>query len=525
MACMLFYLFIGTDERQGLTLFTKQDVDKVNEIKEEQKDSYRGIFKATSLFGGVQVYQILIEVIKSKFIAVLLGPLGVGIQGLYTSATQLIQQLTSFGLSSSAVRNVAEANGSGDKARIARVVYALRRLVWITGLLGMVAVIVLSPLLSKSSFGDSDHIVAFVIISVTLLLTQLSAGQKVVLQGTRRLKLLAKASTIGVTLGLIIAVPLYYWLGVEGIVPNIVITAATTLLITWYYSKKVEIEKVIMTNKEVLKEGKSMLVMGIAMSLSQLLASGSAYALRACMRLWGGVEVVGLFTAGYILMTQYTGLVFNAMGTDYYPRLASVNGDNAKCRQMMNQQGEIGMLILAPLMVVCIVFIPIVVRILYSEKFLAINSYVVWCSAGMLFKMASWAISYVFMAKGESKLFIINEMSYAVYTLLLNLAGYKLGGLTGLGISFAISYIIYLTQVFIIAHKKYGFFFENSLIRVFLIQFVTLTLCLGCVLLLPIVWKYVIGSFMVIVSGCYSLMELNKRLDLKSFINGKLHKQ
>lgn len=492
---------------------------------EVEKSSYRGIFKATSLFGGVQVYQILIEVIKSKFIAVLLGPLGVGIQGLYTSATQLIQQLTSFGLSSSAVRNVAEAYGSGDRTRVSRVVYALRRLVWITGLLGMLAVIIFSPLLSKLSFGDSEHIIAFIIISVTLLLTQLSAGQKVILQGTRRLKLLAKSSAIGVTLGLIISVPLYYWLGVKGIVPNIVIASITTFALTWYYSRKVEVGKVTMTNKEVFQEGKSMMVMGIAMSISHLLASGSSYALRACLRLWGGVEVVGLFSAGYILMTQYTGLVFTAMGTDFYPRLASVNSDNAKCRQMMNQQGEIGMLILAPLMVVCIVFIPIVVQILYSEKFLEINSYVVWCSAGMLFKMASWAISYVFIAKGESKLFMINEMSYAVYTLLLNLAGYKLGGLTGLGLSFALSYVIYLVQVFIIAHKKYGFFFKNSFIRVFLIQFGTLALCIGCVLLLPVVWKYVIGSILVIVSGVYSLIELNKRLDLKSFINSKLHKQ
>lgn len=492
---------------------------------EKQTSLYRGIFKATSLFGGVQVYQILIEVIKSKFIAVLLGPLGIGIQGLYTSATQLIQQLTSFGLSSSAVRNVAEAYGSGDRTRIARVVYALRFLVWITGLLGMLAVMVFSPLLSKSSFGDSDHVIAFIVISVTLLFTQLSAGQKVILQGTRRLKLLAKASAIGVTLGLIIAVPLFYWLGVKGIVPNIVITAVTTLLLTWYYSRKVEIDKVSLTNKEVFNIGKSMIVMGVAMSLSQLLASASSFALRACIRLWGGVEVVGLFSAGYILVTQYTGLVFTAMGTDFYPRLASVNTDNAKCKQMMNQQGEIGMLILAPLMVVCIVFIPVVVRILYSEKFLAINTYIIWCSVGMLFKMASWAISYVFIAKGESKLFMINESSAAIYSLLLNLAGFKLGGLYGLGISFALSYVIYLLQVYLIAHKKYGFYFEHSFIQVFLVQFFILTLCIVCVLSLSVVWKYVTGALLVLLSGGFTVMKLNKRLDLKSFINSKLHKQ
>ena len=490
----------------------------------QQTLSYRGIFKSTSLFGGVQMYQILIEVIKSKFIAVLLGPLGVGIQDLYTSATQLIQQLTSFGLSSSAVRNVAEANGSGDRTRVAKVVYALRRLVWITGILGMIAVIAFSPLLSKSSFGDSEHIIPFIIISVTLLLAQLSAGQRVILQGTRKLKYLAKSSAIGVTIGLVIAIPLYYCLGVKGIVPNIVITALTTLGITWYFSSKVKVDKIKLSNKEIFNIGNSMLVMGIAMSLSQLLASTSAYTLRACLRAWDGVEVVGLFSAGYILMTQYTGLVFSAMGTDFYPRLASVNKDNLKCREMMNQQGEIGILILAPLLTVCVVFIPFVVRLLYSEAFLAINNYVIWCSAGMLFKMASWAISYVFIAKGESKLYMINEMLAAAYTLLLNLVGYKLGGLQGLGISFAISYLIYLMQVYLIAWKKYVFSFEGTFVKVFVVQFVLLLVCIVCVLQFSLIWRYVIGSALILLSVCYSLNELNKRLDLKSFINSRRRK-
>ena len=493
-------------------------------IIEEQKSSYRSIFKATSLFGGVQVYQILIEVIKAKFIAVLLGPLGVGIQGLYSSAILLVQQLTSFGLASSAVRNVAEAHGTGDQTRISRVVFALRRLVWITGLLGMIVVIAFSPVLSKSSFGDSDHIIPFIIISVTLLLAQLSAGQKVILQGTRHLKLLAKSTAIGVTLGLVISVPLYYWLGIKGIVPNIVISSATALVLTWYFSRKVKVEKVVMPNKEVFQVGKTMLILGVAMSLSQLLSSASSYALRACIRSWDGVEAVGLFSAGYMLMTQYTGLVFTAMGTDFYPRLASVNQDNAKCRLMMNQQGEIGMLILAPLLVVCMVFIPFVVKILYSNAFLPINPYIVWSSSGMLFKMASWSISYIFIAKGESKLFMVNEASAVFYTLLLNLVGYKLAGLQGLGISFGLSYIIYLIQVYFIAHKKYGFTFIESFMKIFIVQSMVLGFCVVSVLLLPVVWKYVIGSLLVIVSSSFSLMELNRRLNLKSFVESKLKK-
>ncbi len=42
----------------------------------DQQSSYRQIMKATSIFGGVQVFQIIIQIIRSKFVALYLGPMG-----------------------------------------------------------------------------------------------------------------------------------------------------------------------------------------------------------------------------------------------------------------------------------------------------------------------------------------------------------------------------------------------------------------------------------------------------------------
>src|ERR1017187_2971393 len=114
----------------------------------EQLSSYRQIMKATSIFGGVQVFTIIISIIRSKFIAILLGPTGMGIAGLLTLTTGLIGGLTNFGLGTSAVRDISYANGTGNETRIAIVVAVLRRLVWITGTLGTLVMLVLSSWLS-----------------------------------------------------------------------------------------------------------------------------------------------------------------------------------------------------------------------------------------------------------------------------------------------------------------------------------------------------------------------------------------
>jgi len=130
------------------------------------QSSYKSIFKANALFGGVQLYQILIQVIRSKFIAVLLGPSGVGIQGLYTSATRLISDISAMGLSQSAIRDVSEAFGTNDIRRVSRTVKILQRLIWFTGILGAVAVFALSPVLSKTSFGNYEHTIPFMVKSL-----------------------------------------------------------------------------------------------------------------------------------------------------------------------------------------------------------------------------------------------------------------------------------------------------------------------------------------------------------------------
>lgn len=488
-----------------------------------QKDtsSYRNIFKATSLFGGVQVYQIIIGIVKNKFIALLLGPLGVGIQGLYHSALMFIENLTSMGLKQSAVRNVSEANGSKDLNRVAEVVKTLRRLVWCTGLLGLLVVVAFSPLLSKTSFGDNEHIVPFILLSVTLLLDQLSAGQKVVLQGMRRLKHLAYASAIGSTVSLLVSLPLYYLYGVKGIVPTLILNSVTILLLTWFYARKVSLPSVDLSLKQTFTNGAGMLKMGLAMSFSSLLVTGCAYVLRWYIRAESGTEAVGLYTAGFTIISTYVGMIFTAIGTDYYPRLAGANKDNEKSNAIINQQGEIAALIMAPMLMVCIVFMPFVIRLLYSDQFEGANDFVIIASIGMMFKLGSWLIAFKFIAKGESKLYVINETIASAYSLVINILGYKYFGLFGLGCAFTIKYIIYFIQVFLIARKKYNYRFSVQFRRIMLIQLVLLVVGFGSTYIHFQTIAYIIGTLLIIGSGVYSIVGLNKRIGILSLIKSR----
>ena len=495
---------------------SEEQKDIQNTVGKNDTSSYRSIFKATSLFGGVQLYNILIGVIKAKFIAVLLGPAGMGIQGLLDSGINLIKSFTSFGLSTSAVRDVAQANGSGDLQKVGRTVAILRRLVWITGMLGLIATAIFSPVLSKSSFGNYDYTIPFIALSVILLLNQLSAGQSVVLQGMRRLKYLAKSSAIGATLGLLVSVPLYYLLGVKGIVPTLILNAVTTLCLSWYFSHKIDIPKVEITTKEALHEGVSMIKMGVAMSVSGILGTAFAYLIRSFIRSQGGVEDVGLYTAGFTLMNTYVGMVFTAMATDYYPRLSAVNKDNERCREVINQQAEVAVLIIGPLVVSCTLLMPFIVQLLYSKEFLPATDFILWAVLGLMFKAASWSISFIFLAKAESRLYIFNETATSVYSFLLKILCYKLWGLTGLGIAYSVGFLIYLVQVYVISRKKYEIRLNPTFLRVFVVQMIFALIGYVTIKVWHSPYANIIVGLMLALSCWHSLVELNKRMNLVS---------
>lgn len=494
-------------------------------LNSEEKSEYRSIFKATSLFGGVKVFEIIISILRSKIVAMLIGPSGVGIMGLLCSGISLVQSATQLGLNQSAVRDVSEAYGTGNQDKINQTITILRKLVWFTGILGALAMIVFSPLLSKSSFGDYSYIISFCCLSIVLLCNQISGGQAVLLQGTRKLKYLAKSSLLGQIIGFAVCIPMYWWWGVDGIVPILIIAALTSLALSWYFARKVEYTPVKVTIKEVWREGNAMIKMGLAMSASGILVALSAYILRSFISSRGGLDEVGLFHAGFSIMTTYVGLVFTAMVADYYPRLSAVNKDNDKCRDVMNQQAEIGILILAPLMMCCVIFIPFIVRILYSDRFLGANEYIIWAAGGMLFKMASWAISFIFVAKGETKLFILNETAVNIYSLVFQLAGYYLWGLAGVGIGYSLCFLCYFLQQYYMSHRKYGFNFKASFNSLFYCQSLLLFACIATVLLIPSVWaKYAVGSAIIILSGYISITGLDKRMGILSALKFRIKK-
>jgi antigen flippase len=191
-------------------------------MEQNNGTSYKQIAKSTSIFGGSQFMVIVLGIVRTKVLAVLLGTAGVGLVGMFQSIIDLVRSLSGLGLSFSSVKDIAEANNTNDRQRIAQTITVLHRWLWWTGILGMLLMILFSAQLSEYIFGDRSKIWPICLLSFCVLTGTISSGQIALLQGMRQILIMAKASLFGALGGSVVAIILYSIWGINGVVPALI---------------------------------------------------------------------------------------------------------------------------------------------------------------------------------------------------------------------------------------------------------------------------------------------------------------
>lgn len=450
-------------------------------------------------------------------IALLIGATGMGIASLLTSTLDLVNTFSGFGIDKSAVRDISLSKESKNVDNIYKTLGVLKKLIWLTAFFGGLILIIFSPWLSELAFGNEDYTFAFIWLSIAILFKQLTNGEIVALQGLRHLKALAASNIVGNFMSLVVTLPLYYLFGLDGIVPAIILSSVVAFFITLYFSYK-KYETLNVDNNFAILQAKSMLSLGITLSFSSLISIIQAYILRIYISSQSGLMEVGLYTAGFMILNTYVGLIFTAMGTDYFPRLSAVSEQLDKIRKVVFEQSIIAILLLLPIIVIFLALAPFIIRLLYSSEFDSILMMVSWGILGMVFRAVSFSIGYTIIAKGHSKVFMVTAIVFNLILLIVNIIGYHFMGLTGLGISFFVYYIIHFLSLKVLVKRLYNLSLNKELYIKFILA---VTFCLttfACTFIDNLYLKYSLLFLLIILSLLYSYSELNKKMNVKDAI-------
>lgn len=501
-------------------------MDKENSIDHEDQNGAVGVdhvLKYTGIFGGVQGLIMLVSIVRNKLVAMLIGRTGMGIIDVFNRSLELVSNTTNFGVSFSAVQHISTLYGKGSDAEMTQYIRVVRSWALLTALLGMIVCMLFSPLISLFTYGDYGHTLSFFLLAPIVAMIAVSGGEMAILKGLRRLKLVVYVTALMVVTTLFTTVPFYWRWGIDGIVPALLLSTACATVIQLYFSCRV-IPWHVSFRRSVFSEGFSMIRLGVAYILAGVLGAGAEMAIRVLIRHWGDFNDVGLYAAGTTLIVAYAGLIFKALDSDFFPRLSSLSDNVVETNTAVCQQIEICVLLIVPFLIAFMLAVPIIVPLLYTGKFMPAVPMVVTASFYLFFKAISLPVSYMPLAKGDSKVYLAMEACYDVAFVLLMTFGYALWNLLGAGIALSAAYLFDLLLVVTFYHHHYGFRFTAPALRIILVQ--AIFAVAGLVLAFqPIAWiKYGLGAFIFLFSAFYSYRILKRETNFVERLCNKLRK-
>jgi O-antigen/teichoic acid export membrane protein len=478
------------------------------------KHTYGQILKSSALMGGSTAANIAVNVIRAKTIALLIGPAGVGLVGLYASILNLTQSVAGMGINQSGVRQIAEAAGSGETQRIARTAAVLRRTSMCLGVVGAISLAVFCRQVSQWTFGSREFAAPVALLSLAVLFTSISDGQAALIQGMRRITDLARIGVLAVLFGTGITLTLIYFFREKGVVPSLVSVAAITLLISWSYRRKIHIPPVSVTVPEIREEAGALLKLGSVFMANAVLMAGATYAIRILVRNNIGLEAAGLYQSAWSIGGLYVGFILQAMGSDFYPRLTAVANDDTECNRLVNEQAQIGLLLAGPGVIATLTFAPLVIALFYAATFVAAVEPLRWMCLGMALRVIAWPMGYIILAKGRRSTMFWIEVGATVVHVGLALMLVRRFGLVGATMAFLGLHIWDGILIYVIVRRLTGFRWSAANRRTGLV-FLPLTGAVFCgFLLLPVWVATAVGFVAALVSGIYSLRLLCRLVSL-----------
>lgn len=459
----------------------------------EEDTSYRRILKNSSLIGGASILNVAIGLVRTKVLAILLGPIGVGIASLYSGFLNAAGTLATMGLATAGTRQIAESFSKGDEHTIA---VARRAMLWGALLLASTAAVVvwsLRSVLAVLVLGNASYASAIGWLALGIGLLVAAAAQNALLQGTYRVADVARVTVFASLLNTLVGVTLLWIWGQRGLVLFVLLGPITTFAVGYLYVSRMPKPQTRHVAWVELKQewlalfrlGFAYVGGGVSLTLTQLW-------IRSYVGKSLGTAPLGQYQAAWTISMYYISFILTAMATDYYPRLTAVIHDRENAALLVNRQTEIALLLSTPILVGMMTLAPWVMHLLYSALFAPAVILLRWQILGDVLKVASWPLGFILLAAGDGKTFFWTECTTNVLTALIIVGFLPVIGLRITGIAYLATYIFYLPLVYWLARRRIAFRWSSAVTRL-----VTMA-AIACVL----VWVLTAISHWGIVFGC-----------------------
>lgn len=400
----------------------------------DKSASYQSIFKVISLLGTASVLSVLFGLLRMKFAAVLLGPVGVGIIGLLQNISGIATTLGDMGMRQSGAREISRARAAEEPDRIEQVRETL-------GWMGVCLALIVSLFFFIFRDEIATHLLAQPDLSdevgwltVAVVATILAAALTAILNGYQRISEIGRITVLSALASCILSVG-SLWLWGERAIPVVVAAAPVTLLCysLWYVARIGALPRWTSPTAVHFATAARMMKLGVFVMLSALTLSAAEFLVRLSIQRELGLFEVGLFSAAWTIGVYYINFLMVATSTEFFPRISSQIDDPDSLNAAINLQMQSLCIASVPMVIALTAFCPLVLKILYSEEFTAGTSLVRLMAIGDVFRLSVYPLGFVLLAAAHGRAYFLLKLFEALGFAALSALLLPRFGLEGVG--------------------------------------------------------------------------------------------
>lgn len=369
------------------------------------------ILRSSALMGGAQAVTLGMAFLRSKLIAVLVGPSGIGLMGVLSAFNANVSTVAGWGLGTSAVRVVAGAAEGERNRKTAAVRRFGRRLAWI----GFLSVLLLILPVGQLTFSGQDYALELLIAGLAVPCIIATGMWTALLQAGGHIGSMARTQMVSSVVGLLMGLPFVYYLGSIGIASSILLAASSTAFVTWRAATRLSPA----TGAEPTSGDLSELVqLGVALQIGATLGAISSYLVRVLIvrshgdDLAAGLADAGYYQAAFAVTGSLPGVIFSATSSDFYPRVAAAK-DETEARVITEKQIQASLLLATPILMGLLTMGSLAVRLLYASGFEPAVPLLDWFIWAIFCFLMGWPLGFWLTARGSKRtVAIFQSLSY-----------------------------------------------------------------------------------------------------------------
>lgn len=462
--------------------------------------SFSRILRSSALMGGAQVATMLVAFVRTKVIAQLMGPAGVGLAGVLTAFNGNVSTFAAWGLGASGVRLISQAPEAEKAVKQA----AVRRFGLALSGLGLALSLMLFWPVSKLTFDSSKYTVELLIGGLAVPCMVTSSIWASMLQAAGHVKSLAKAQALSALGGLLFGLPLIFIFGTIGIAFSLLLAAAVPMGFTWYVVRRDGVMREAPARHEDVRY---LFNMGIGLMATGVASQLAAYCVRLLIIKQRGEDIAaGLSDAGYYqaaiaIAGSLPTLVFSAMATDFFPRVAAAKDEN-EAKVLAEKQIEAALLLALPIFTGLITMSEFGIRLLYAQDFEPAGPLLKWMIWGVFVRLLGWPLGYWLVARGSMRTVVLAEITSNLAMALLPLLFLPAFGLKGAAIGYLAGFAIYAVVMLMVARRRCGRWLSCVTLKRFLMAAVVLLVAQGFTTVVPGIYWGVLPTTIAAI-GCF----------------------